>query len=402
MAHIAVIGAGQAGFSLVSKLRAEGFDGQISLFGDEPVPPYQRPPLSKKYLTGDMDLQRLFFRPENFYEDQGITLHLGRPVSAIDLAARTVTAGETHGFDQLAITTGSLPRRLPDAIGGALGGVHYVRSLADVDAMEPAFRAGAKVLIVGGGYIGLEAAAVAAQRGLDVTLVEAADRILQRVAAPQTSDFFRKLHRDNGVTIIEGTGLASLTGDDRVTGAVLADGRELAVDFVIAGIGILPDTAIAEAAGLVCDNGIAVDAHCATSDPAVFAAGDCASFPHLGGRLRLESVGNAIDMGECVAMNMLGNSVSYTAKPWFWSDQYDTTLQIAGLNTGYDQIVERPGARAGGMSVWYFAKGRLLAVDAASDPRSYMLGKRWIEAGVSPQAEDVADASKELKRLDVS
>lgn len=402
MAHIAVIGAGQAGFSLVSKLRAEGFDGQISLFGDEPVPPYQRPPLSKKYLTGEMDLQRLFFRPESFYEDQGITLHLGRSVSAIDLAARTVTAGETHGFDQLAITTGSLPRRLPDAIGGALGGVHYVRSLADVDAMEPAFRAGAKVLIVGGGYIGLEAAAVAAQRGLDVTLVEAADRILQRVAAPQTSDFFRKLHRDNGVTIIEGTGLANLTGDNRVTGAELADGRELAVDFVIAGIGILPDTAIAEAAGLVCDNGIAVDAHCATSDPAVFAAGDCASFPHQGGRLRLESVGNAIDMGECVAMNMLGNSASYTAKPWFWSDQYDTTLQIAGLNTGYDQIVERPGARAGGMSVWYFAKGRLLAVDAASDPRSYMLGKRWIEAGVSPQAEDVADASKELKRLDVS
>ena len=402
MAHIAVIGAGQAGFSLVSKLRAEGFDGQISLFGDEPVPPYQRPPLSKKYLTGEMDLQRLFFRPENFYEDQGITLHLGRPVSAIDLAARTVTAGETHGFDQLAITTGSLPRRLPDAIGGALGGVHYVRSLADVDAMEPAFRAGAKVLIVGGGYIGLEAAAVAAQRGLDVTLVEAADRILQRVAAPQTSDFFRKLHWDNGVTIMEGTGLASLTGDDRVTGAVLADGRELAVDFVIAGIGILPDTAIAEAAGLVCDNGIAVDAHCATSDPAVFAAGDCASFPHQGGRLRLESVGNAIDMGECVAMNMLGNSVSYTAKPWFWSDQYDTTLQIAGLNTGYDQIVERPGARAGGMSVWYFAEGRLLAVDAASDPRSYMLGKRWIEAGVSPRAVDVEDASKELKTLDVS
>lgn len=402
MAHIAVIGAGQAGFSLVSKMRSEGFDGEITLFGDEPVPPYQRPPLSKKYLTGEMELSRLFFRPENFYEDQRITLRLGQAVTAIDLAARTVTAGDEVGYDKLAITTGSLPRTLPDAIGGGLDGVHYVRTLSDVDAMEPSFRPGAKVLIVGGGYIGLEAAAVAATRGLDVTLVEAAERILQRVAAPQTSDFFRKLHTSNGVTIIEGTGLNRLTGTDRVTGAVLQDGRELAVDFVIAGIGILPDTALAEAAGLVCDNGIAVDAGCATSDPAVFAAGDCASFPYRGGRLRLESVGNAIDMGECVALNMLGNSVDYVAKPWFWSDQYDTTLQIAGLNTGYDRIVERPGAREGGMSVWYFADGRLLAVDAASDPRAYMLGKRWIEAGVSPRAEDVENTSNELKRLDVS
>ena len=264
--------------------------------------------------------------------------------------------------------------------------------------MAHEFRAGARALIVGGGYIGLEAAAVASKRGVTVTLVEAAERILQRVAAPQTSDYFRALHGSHGVTIREGVGLKALTGGPRVSGAELADGSRLDVDFVIVGVGIRPAVALAEAAGLALDNGIAVDAQGRSSDPAIWAAGDCASFPHGGGRLRLESVGNAIDMGELVAENMLGAGKDYVARPWFWSDQYDTKLQIAGLNTGWDEIVTRDSG-GGVVSFWYYAGARLLAVDAMNDSRAYMVGKRLIEAGKSPDKAVIADAAADLKPL---
>ncbi len=324
MQRIVVIGGGQAGASLMAKLRAEGFDGAITLIGAEAVPPYQRPPLSKAYLLGDMALDRLFLRPAQFYADQRIELRLGQPVTAIDRAAKVVhLAGETLPFDALALTTGSIPRRLPASIGGALPGVHLVRDLADVDAMGPEFRADARVVIVGGGYIGLEAAAVAAKRGLDVTVLEMAPRILARVAAAETSDAIRALHQSHGVKILEATGLERILGTERVSGVRLSDGTELPADFVIAGIGISPATALAEAAGLTLDNGIAVDAQGRTSDPAIWAAGDCASFPWREGRLRLESVQNAIDQAELVARNMLGAGADYAPVPWFWSDQYD-------------------------------------------------------------------------------
>lgn len=400
MSHIVVIGAGQAGCSLVAKLRKQGFDGQITMVGEEPVPPYQRPPLSKAYLLGEMGRERLFLRPESFYAEQDIALKLGRPVGAIDPADRTVTVvEEVIGWDQLALTTGAVPRRLPAAIGGDLEGVFAIRTLADIDALAPHVTAGARVLIVGGGYIGLEAAAVCASRGLKVTLIEAAERILQRVAAPETSDWFRRLHAAHGVDIREGTGLERLTGSDgRVSGAELADGAELAVDFVIVGIGVEPATRLAEAAGLEIDNGIAVDALGRSSHPAIWAAGDCASFPYRGGRLRLESVPNAIDMAECVAGNMLGAGIEYVPKPWFWSDQYDVKLQIAGLNTGHDRVVTRPGAGAA-VSFWYYRGAQLLAVDAMNDPRAYMIGKKLIEAGRSPDPEMVADPGCDLKAL---
>ena len=298
----------------------------------------------------------------------------------------------------MALTTGSSPRRLPAAIGGALPGVYTVRTLADVDAMAPEFRAGRRLLIIGGGYIGLEAASVAAKLELDVMLVEMAPRILQRVAAPETSDYFRKAHTAHGVNILEGVGLDRLIGEDRVTGARLTDGRELAVDFVIVGVGIAPNTGLAQAAGLVLDNGIATDAQGRTSDPATFAAGDCASFPWKGGRLRLESVGNAIDQAEVVAENMLGAGKDYAAQPWFWSDQYEVKLQIAGLNTGYDRVVTRiDGPEA--VSFWYYGGDRLLAVDAMNDPRAYMIGKRLIEMGRSPDPGVIADPSINLKAL---
>ena len=400
MSHIVVIGAGQAGSSLVAKLRKDGFDGEITLIGAETSLPYQRPPLSKAYLLGDMALERLFLRPESFYAENNITLKLGQRVTDIDAAAKTVSIDdEVIAYDQLALTAGSDPRRLPAAIGGDLDGVFVVRDLADADAMAPRVVEGARTLIVGGGYIGLEAAAVCAKRGVNVTLVEMADRILQRVAAPETSDYFRALHSSHGVDIREGVGLDHLVGKDgKVTGAVLSDDSEIELDFVVVGVGIAPATQLAEMAGVTLNNGIETDAQGRTSDPSIWAAGDCASFLYQGSRIRLESVPNAIDQAEVVAENMMGAEKDYVAKPWFWSDQYDVKLQIAGLNTGYTDVVTRRGEGASA-SFWYFKGDRLLAVDAMNDPRAYMVGKRLIEMGKTCDPQKVADPETDLKSL---
>lgn len=396
---VVIIGAGQAGAALAAKLRALGHTGGITMIGDESSPPYQRPPLSKAYLLGEMEAERLWLRSQDFWADQNITLRLGTPVSAIDTAARTVTmGGETLSYGALALTTGSTPRRLPASIGGHLSGVYTVRTLADVDAMRGEFAAGRSVVIVGGGYIGLEAAAVASKLGLKVTVLEMAPRILQRVASPETSAFFRDLHTSHGVNILESTGLDRLVGDTKVTAARLSDGREIPADFVIVGVGITPNTQLAEAAGIALDNGIATDAQGRTSAPQVWAAGDCASFPWNGGRIRLESVGNAIDQAEVVAANILGAGQDYTAAPWFWSDQYDCKLQIAGLNAGYDRIVTRHGDGAA-VSFWYYQADRLLALDAMNDARAYMVGKRLIETGKSPDPAVIADPTTNLKAL---
>ena len=398
MSRIAIIGAGQAGASLASKLRGLGHEGPITLIGEEPAPPYQRPPLSKKYLLGEMPQERMYLKPEAAYGEAGIELCLGAKVGAVDTQAKTLTMGEeTLSYDQLAFTTGSTVRHLADDQGGALGNVFTVRTLADVDAMAVAFARGGHVLIIGGGYIGLEAAAVAAMKGLKVTLIEAADRILKRVAAPETADYFRALQEGHGVEVREGVGLTRLTGDTVVTGAELSDGTTLSIDFAIVGVGIDPATALAAAAGLDIENGIKTDAQGRTSAPDVWAAGDCASFPYRGDRIRLESVPNAIDQAEVVAANMLGAWQDYVAKPWFWSDQYDVKLQIAGLNTGYDRVVVRDTGKA--QSNWYFRGEELLAVDAMNDARGYMIGKRLIEAGKSPAPEALADPATDLKAL---
>ena len=400
MTHVVVIGAGQAGASLVARLRAEGFDGQITLVGQEPVPPYQRPPLSKAYLLGEMEEERLYLRPAAWYADHAIALRTAVAATAIDPAARRVTLadGTTLAYDALALTTGSRPRRLPAAIGGDLPGVLTMRDLADADRMAPRLVAGARVLIVGGGYIGLEAAAVCAKKGLHVTLIEMAPRILQRVAAPQTSDWFRALHAAHGVDIRESTGLDRLLGDSSVTAARLADGTELPVDFALVGVGILPNTELAAAAGLAVDNGIVTDAHCRTSDPRIWAAGDCATLDWQGSRIRLESVGNAIDQAECAALNILGRATPYVPQPWFWSDQYDCKLQIAGLNLGYDSVHLRL-TDADSRSHWYYRGDRLIAVDAINDSRAYMIGKRLIEMGKSPSPAVVTDPATDLKPL---
>ena len=397
----AVIGAGQAGFSFCARLRELGYLGDIILIGDEHHAPYQRPPLSKAYLLGDMSLDRMLLRPPEFYPDQRIDLRTDTQVTAITPDSKTVTLGDGTrlSYDNLILATGSTPRELPRSLSGGLDGIYYMRSIADADSIEPEFTSGRRGLIVGGGYIGLEAAAVAAKRGVKTVLIEAADRILQRVACSQTSDYFRDLHRSHGVDIREGIGLETLHGKDgRVSSATLSDGTSLDVDFVIAGIGILPNVDLAQAAGLDCENGSRVDATCTTSDPAIMAIGDCACVPHNGDHLRLESVGNAIDQGQLAAANVMGSDQPYEAKPWFWSDQYDIKLQIAGLSTGFDRIIVRQG-EAASRSHWYFSADDLLAVDAMNDPRAYMVAKRLIEAGKSPPADAVSDINLDLKDL---
>ncbi len=399
MSHFIIIGAGQAGATLAETLRKKGFDGAITMIGAEPHPPYQRPPLSKAYLLGDMALERLFLRPEAWYGEHNVTLREGCSAEAIDPAAQTVTlsTGEVLSYDKLALTTGAEPHRLPAKIGGDLAGVYTVRSLADVKAMKPEFTEGRKVLIIGGGYIGLEAAAVAAKLGLKAVLVEMAERILQRVAAPETSDYFRALHTGHGVEIVEGLGVEALLGEGQITGARLTDGRELAVDFAIVGVGVAPRVSLAEVAGLAIENGIKTNAQAQTSNPHIYAAGDCASTPLNGAQVRIESVGNAIDQAEIVAVNMMGGADAYIPKPWFWSDQFDIKLQIAGLNTGYDRVVVR--GEGPSVSHWYYNGNVLLAVDAMNDPRAYMVGKRLIEAGRSPAPEMVGDANIDLKTI---
>jgi 3-phenylpropionate/trans-cinnamate dioxygenase ferredoxin reductase subunit len=399
MAHVVIMGAGQAGAAAAAKLRALGFEGAITMIGAETAPPYQRPPLSKAYLLGEMEEERLWLRAPEFYAEAQITLKLGTPVSAIDTKAQTVQVGsEVIAYTDLILTTGSTPRRLPAAIGGALDGVYTVRNLADVDAMRPEFAAGRKLIIIGGGYIGLEAAAVGRKLGLEVTVIEMAPRILQRVAAPETSAYFGALHAAQGTVILEETGLDRILGDTRATGVRLKDGRELPADFVIVGVGITPNSAEAEAAGIVLENGIRTDAQGRTSAPHVWAAGDCASFPLNGAQMRLESVGNAIDQAELVAENIMGAGEDYVPAPWFWSDQYDCKLQIAGLNIGYDRIVTR-GPSGDAVSYWYYKGDKLLAVDAMNDSRAYMVGKRLIESGRTPDPAAIANPATELKAL---
>ncbi|WEF26012.1 FAD-dependent oxidoreductase [Paracoccus sp. S3-43] len=401
--RIVIVGAGQAAASMAARLRAKGHDGEIVVIGAEPAAPYQRPPLSKAYLLGQMGQDRLVLRGDDWWRDQRIALRLGETAKALDAARRVVVTdrGEVT-YDALALTTGAHARRLPAAMGGDLPGVHVIRTLADVDALAPQMRPGRRLIVIGGGYIGLEAAAVARKLDLSVTLIEAAPRILGRVAVAETADMIRTLHLAHGVRILEGTGISRITGSDRATGVALTDGRDLPAhlpaDLIVTGIGVLPETDLAQTAGLVLDNGIATDALGRSSDPAIWAAGDCASFPWQGGRLRLESVGNAIDMAEAVADNILGANTPYHPKPWFWSDQFDAKLQIAGLGIGHDRIVTRAGDGQHGGSVWYFREKRLIAVDALNDARAYMIGKRLIEAGRSPDPEAIP-TTPDLKAL---
>lgn len=400
--RLVIVGAGQAGFALAAKLRALKDERPITILGSEPVLPYQRPPLSKKYLLGEMEFDRLLFRPESWYAENNVEIRSSTPVEAIDRKNRTVRLydGKDIAYETLALATGATPRRLPVAIGGELGGVFTVRDKADADRLATEMKPGHRLLILGGGYIGLEAAAVARKLGLDVTLIEMADRILARVAARDTADIMRAIHQQEGVVIHEKTGLTRLIGEDgRVKAAELSDGRVIDVDLVIVGIGVTPNDRLAADAGLEVQNGIVVDAFGRTSDPAIFAMGDCAVQDWKGQQVRLESVQNAVDQAEAVAATLAGGTDPYRPKPWFWSDQYDVKLQIAGFNLGYDSTVLRPGQREGSYSIWYYEAGTLIAVDAINDAKAYVAGKKLLDSGRSVDAAMISDPDLDLKSL---
>jgi 3-phenylpropionate/trans-cinnamate dioxygenase ferredoxin reductase component len=396
-----IVGGGQAAISLMAELRRLAPDRAITLISDEPWLPYQRPPLSKGYLGGELTTDRLALRPAEWFASEDIETRLGVKVDSIDRkAARLHLAdGSTLAYDHLVLTTGARARPLPEAASQGLKGIYTLRGIGDADVLKSEMQPGRHVLIIGGGYIGLEFASIAVKTGLKVTLIEAAERILGRVAAAETAGYFRGLHRMKGVDLREATNVIELSGNPRVRQARLSDGDQLDVDFIVAGIGAVAGDELAREAGLIIDNGIAVDDHCRTSDERILAAGDCTSFVRGETRLRLESVQNAIEQGEAAAATLAGSSAGRKFSPWFWSDQYETKLQIAGVSQGYTHVIRRPAKREGAQSIWYLKAEKLIAVDAINDPASYMTGRRLIDAGVSPAPEEIADPAFALLKL---
>ena len=400
--RIVIIGAGQAGAQAAVSLRQGGFKGAITMIGAEAAPPYQRPPLSKAYLKGELDEHRLYLRGAEFYETQSVDLHLGVRATAIDRAAKTVAtdSGERFPYDALLIATGAPPRRI-GCPGAELDGVHYLRTLADSERLRPLLMAPGQIVIVGAGYIGLEVAAVARQEGRHVTVLEMAPRALARVASEPVSAFYENLHRGAGVDLRLGAELIGFEGEKRIDGVRLSTGEAVECIAALVGIGAAPELALAEDAGLAIDNGIVVDEYARTSDPHIFAAGDCTNFPspRFGRRMRLESVPNAIEQAKAAAANMVGGGVVYDALPWFWSDQYDVKLQTVGLHEGHEELVVRGDPAEKKFAVWYLKDGKALAVDAINDPASFAMGKRLITTGASLDSKKLADVSVDLKSL---
>ena len=386
----------------ITRLRSLGFQGEINLVTNESVLPYQRPPLSKQYLLGEMELDQLMFQPEEWYQEQNVTIHLNANAYEIDTSQKqlVLSSGQPIDFDKLVICTGATPISLPQSVTQGLANVFLIRDLPHVDAIKSEIMEGKNVVIVGGGYIGLEAAAVMRKSGANVTLVEAQERILNRVATKETADYFTDLHQSQGVDVRTNSMLSELKGEEgNVTHAVLSDGSSIAADIVIVGIGVRPNIQLAENSDLEIDNGICVNEFCQTSHNDIYAAGDCASFIRNGERIRLESVQNANDQGEVIAAHICGEVKPYTATPWFWSDQYDTKLQIAGLNTGFNQTVTRAGSKPGGQSVWYYKDDQLLAVDAMNEPGAFMVTKRLLDLGKNPSLADIENPETDLKKL---
>ncbi len=400
--RVVVAGAGHAAGQTVASLKQKNFDGEIVLVGDEPWLPYQRPPLSKKYLAGELPVERLLFKPERFYDEPNFDLRLSTRVTSIDRSRRRIATEAGHvDYDRLILATGSRVRRL--MIDGAdLEGVHYLRNIADVDRIRTDLASARKIVIIGAGYIGLEVAAVARQLGLEVHVVEMAGRVMSRVVSPPVSTFFEREHAGRGVKLSLSTGIAGFTGrDGRVAGVKTSRDEVIAADLIVVGIGIQPNTELAAEAGLEIDNGIVVDDRCRTGDPRIYAVGDCSAHPSriYGGRIRLESVHNAVEQAKTAAAGVCGEDVVYDQVPWFWSDQYDIKLQIAGLSDGYDRFVIRGDKRSRSFSCLYLAEGRLLAVDAVNAPRDFMQSKSLIAAGATPDPDRLADPGTALSDL---
>jgi 3-phenylpropionate/trans-cinnamate dioxygenase ferredoxin reductase subunit len=402
--RIVVLGAGHAGLSIAETLRRKGFAGSLALVGAEPGLPYQRPPLSKQYLNREWDESRLVQRNAEFFQRQAIDCVSGDPVQAIDPHARRLhlASGRELAWDQLAIATGSRVRRL-SVPGADLAGVHYLQTLAQARALRAQMAAARHVVVIGGGYIGLEGAAAFARAGKQVTLVNRGSELLSRAAGATVSDFLRRLHETNGVQMEIGQVVRAIDGDnDRVRAVVLADGRTLAADLVLVGIGAEPETTLAASAGLQCRDGILVDGCCRTSVNGIVAAGDCARFEHPlydGRSVRLESIQNAVEQGRVAAATLLGEEQHYAAVPWFWSDQYDTKFQIAGLSEGHSIEVVRGDIETGRFSVFCYARKRLVAVESINAPADHMMARKLIMAGVSPTPDEAADPACALRDL---
>lgn len=398
--RIIIIGAGQAGVQAVATLRSEGYAGAIVMIGDEAFPPYQRPPLSKAYLAGALERSRLFLKPDAFYAEAKCELVIGIGVKAIDRAKRVValTDGRSFEYGKLLLATGSRVRRI-GVPGANLKGIHYLRDIADVDQLRPRFTAGSRLSVVGGGYIGLEVAAVAVKHGLQVDVFEALDRVMARAVSRPVSEFYERVHRDAGVRFHLNTGVEAFEGTDTLSG-VRAGGKNHPADLALVGIGVIPNVELAQAIGLDCDDGIVVNEFAETADPTIFAAGDCTR--HVGREghpLRLESVQNAIDQAKHAALAMVGKHTPYREVPWFWSDQYDLKLQIAGLAWPTDTIVLRGDPAARKFAVFHLREGRIAAVEAINAAPEYLVGRRLIAENARIAPERLADTSIPMKTL---
>jgi 3-phenylpropionate/trans-cinnamate dioxygenase ferredoxin reductase subunit len=400
--RIVIIGAGQAGGQAAYSLRLGGFAGEITLVGDEAAPPYQRPPLSKAYLKGELDAERLFLKPLEYYAEHDINLITRDAATAIDLGDHKVTlaSGRTLAWDRLVIATGARPRKLT-LPGADLQGVSELRTLEDVDRIKRAAVAGARLVVVGAGYIGLEAAAVGAQLGMKVTVLEAMPQVLSRVAGPEIGAFYTRIHREAGTDVRLGVRIEGFEGVGSVTGVRLAGGEVVPADFVLVGVGVLPNLELAQEAGLVCGNGIVVDEAMRTSDRHVFAAGDVAWRPlvHYGREGRLESVHNAIEGGKLVAAAIMGTPPPQIEVPWFWSDQFVLKLQTVGLWTGADQSVVRGDPETRSFAVFYLKEGRVIAVDAVNSPPEFVVGKKLVAAKAKVAPGELVDKSISMKDI---
>lgn len=399
-----IVGASHAGVSLALQLRREGWAGGIQLLSAESELPYHRPPLSKDLLAGTKTADLIRLRPEKVYADNAIELLLNCEATAIDCAERTIQLRDSRqiGYSRLALCVGARVRTLP--LSGSNDNVFYIRTLADVTRLAGHVQGGKRAVLIGGGYIGLEAAAQLVQKGVEVTLLEATDRILNRVTAPVLSNYFYTLHKSHGVVIQTGVSIDAISGTDGAVSIRMNDGSEIEADFIIVGIGITPNTDLAASAGLQIDEGIVVDEYARSSDPFIYAAGDCAQHPSaLYQRpLRLESVQNATDQARIAAANICGKNLVYDAVPWFWSDQYDVKLQTAGLNTGYDAAVVRgdpANASSTGFAVFYLRQGRLLAADCINRPKEFMASKQLIRSTVAISQAQLADEGTDLATL---
>jgi 3-phenylpropionate/trans-cinnamate dioxygenase ferredoxin reductase subunit len=399
MSGVVIIGAGHAAGQAAASLRQAKYAGDITIVGDEAHIPYQRPPLSKAYLKGDQSADKVYLRAESFYADRDIAMKLSTRATAIDTTAKTValSSDETLHYDHLLISTGSRPRKL-SIDGSDLPGIHYLRTMDDVDGLRDGMQADANLVIVGGGYIGLEVAAVGRELGLNVHVLEMEERILQRVTTPEMSAYYHQLHEGRGVNIHTNTAVTGFAGDGKVQ-EVLCGDKRFPADIVIVGIGIIPNTELAEAAGIVCNNGIVVDDHCCTSDPNVYAAGDCTNHPNplLDRRLRLESVPNAMDQARVSTANMLGDDKTYAAIPWFWSDQYELKLQMVGFSADGDAQVLRGDMASNQFAIFYLKDGKVVAADAVNSPKEFMLCKQLVGKSADPAM--LADPEADLKSL---